>query len=56
LDGKVAIVTGGSQGIGKATAAELLDAGASVMIGARLGEPDILVYFEALSKQARRAA
>lgn len=35
LDGKVAIVTGGSQGIGKASAAALLGLGASVMIGAR---------------------
>jgi NAD(P)-dependent dehydrogenase (short-subunit alcohol dehydrogenase family) len=35
LDQKVAIVTGGSQGIGKACAAALLEAGARVMIGAR---------------------
>jgi 3-oxoacyl-[acyl-carrier protein] reductase len=35
LAGKVAIVTGGSQGIGKACAAALLDEGAQVMICAR---------------------
>jgi 3-oxoacyl-[acyl-carrier protein] reductase len=35
LDGKVAIVTGGSRGIGFAIAAALLDAGASVMVTAR---------------------
>jgi NAD(P)-dependent dehydrogenase (short-subunit alcohol dehydrogenase family) len=35
LRGQVAIVTGGSQGMGKACAAALLDAGASVMICAR---------------------
>lgn len=35
LDGKVALVTGASRGIGLAIAARLLDAGASVMVSAR---------------------
>ena len=40
LEGKVAIVTGGSEGIGKASALRLSEAGASVTICAR--RPDVL--------------
>jgi NAD(P)-dependent dehydrogenase (short-subunit alcohol dehydrogenase family) len=38
LDDKVAIVTGGTSGIGQAVAAALLDAGASVLVGSRSEE------------------
>lgn len=39
LENKIAIVTGGTQGIGRATAMRLAKEGAAVVIAARGGEP-----------------
>jgi NAD(P)-dependent dehydrogenase (short-subunit alcohol dehydrogenase family) len=40
LNGRRALVTGGSKGIGAAIAQRLIDAGASVMVAARATTPD----------------
>jgi 3-oxoacyl-[acyl-carrier protein] reductase len=47
LDGKTALVTGGSRGIGRAIAVELARAGASVVVGYRSGRDE----GEALAKE-----
>ena len=46
LDGKVAIVTGGGSGIGKATAKVFADVGAKVVVTGRRNDPLISVANE----------
>ena len=48
LEGKQALVTGGSRGIGRAIALELAEAGASVVVGYRTGREEA----EAVAKEA----
>lgn len=55
LDGRVAVVTGGSSGIGRAIAEALARAGASVVVVAR-GEPGLAETVERLAEQGCRAA
>jgi gluconate 5-dehydrogenase len=55
LDGRVALVTGGSSGIGRAIAGALARAGASVVIVAR-GEPELTSTVEELTADGCRAA
>lgn len=54
LDGKVAIVTGGGQGIGRATAVALAEAGADVVVAART-ESDIDEVAAGIASIGRRA-
>ncbi|MCC9711857.1 SDR family oxidoreductase [Streptomyces sp. MNU76] len=55
LDGRVAVVTGGSSGIGKAIATALAQAGASVVIVAR-GETELAATVDRLTADGCRAA
>ncbi|PAZ15226.1 dehydrogenase [Streptomyces sp. SA15] len=55
LDGRVAVVTGGSSGIGRAIAGALARAGASVVVVAR-GEKELAATVDELSADGCRAA
>jgi 3-oxoacyl-[acyl-carrier protein] reductase len=55
LEGKAALVTGASRGIGRAVAAELARAGAAVVIGYRSGQDEAEALAEELSARAIRA-
>lgn len=54
LDGRVALVTGASRGIGRATALGLADAGADVVIAARTAE-DLDAVVDEVADRGRRA-
>lgn len=54
LDGKVAIVTGASRGLGRAMALALAEAGADVAVAAR-SEPELAETAAAVEKLGRRA-
>ena len=55
LDGKSALVTGGSRGIGRAIAVELASAGASVVIGYRSGAEEAEVVAAEIGGRAVQA-
>ena len=55
LDGKTALVTGGSRGIGRAIAEELARAGASVVVGYRSGVDEADAVASAIGGRAAQA-
>ena len=55
LDGKTALVTGASRGIGKAIATELVAAGASVVVGYRSGQEEAEALASELGGRAIQA-
>ena len=55
LEGKTALVTGGSRGIGRAISAELARAGASVIVGYRSGSEEALALAEEIGARAVQA-
>jgi 3-oxoacyl-[acyl-carrier protein] reductase len=55
LDGKTALVTGASRGIGRAIATELAEAGASVVLGYRSGADEAAALADELGARAVQA-
>jgi 3-oxoacyl-[acyl-carrier protein] reductase len=55
LEGRTALVTGGSRGIGRAIAAELGKAGASVVVGYRSGADEAVAVAKEVGGQAVKA-